>query len=297
VHDVVPRRDGSFVGVCRGGDDDVTCDDIPLTAEDVAVWELNWGRFGRAVARALACEVNEAALGVPGAVQVASLSGEALPVVLTIQEDREGFRGAVALLVARLPRPFILLAPTRRFIDGVSQGLLANVKAGFFDLASHLTLLPSGALQSRQTGGELFSRYLPQNQDAIRKTEALRIFTLLRKLRTDPGKRKAPLGTVFELTVLDGLSQKEAAKRCRPRCVASLITARIRTIERRFGMPLADLRNYASDVRELESSVKGDRMRKRKSGARADVPAGDGGSGEDEDGAPKEVYVYDGGGG
>ena len=49
AHDVRPRRDGSFVGVCQGEEDEAACGDIPLTADDVAAWELNWG-LGRAVA-------------------------------------------------------------------------------------------------------------------------------------------------------------------------------------------------------------------------------------------------------
>ena len=52
---------------------------------------------------------------------MATFGGAGLPVVLTIQQDRVGFAGVVAHLVATLKERFILLATTNRFYDAPSQ--------------------------------------------------------------------------------------------------------------------------------------------------------------------------------
>ena len=292
AHRVVEHPDGSLVGVCDC--DPWNCDDIPLQAEDVVILQLNPAKLGGAIAKAFSCERRLADFGLPNTWQVAAYSADAVPVILTIQNEEVSFRRVVAELTARLRKQFFLFAPTNRFMAGPSSELLQNVQAVFFDLESHFTLLPSGILQAHLSGGDLFSRHLPANEAAVRKTDALRVFGILTKLRSEPGHRKAPLATVFELTVLEQLSQKEAAKRCRPRCAPSLICSRVKTLEARFEMSIEQLRNLASDLRELDSTVKGDRLRKKKSGA----PEGEGGADPDvdqADGAPGEVYVFDGG--
>src|SRR4051794_35211511 len=50
--DVVKHAEDHIVGVSECGG----CEDITLTAADVALWELNLKKFGRAVATALQCE-------------------------------------------------------------------------------------------------------------------------------------------------------------------------------------------------------------------------------------------------
>lgn len=170
AHRVVEHPDGSLVGVCDC--DPWNCDDIPLKAEDVVILQLNPAKLGRAIARAFKCEAQAADFGLPGTWQVAAYSTDAVPVVLTIQNDRAAFQRVVAELTARLRKRFILLGPTRRFLDVGIMELLENVKAGYFDLESHLTLLPSGILQARPTGGEFFSKYLPEAKEPVSDDEA-----------------------------------------------------------------------------------------------------------------------------
>ena len=104
-----------------------------------------------------------------------------------------------------------------------------------------------------------FSAPEPLNQG-----EAQRIFAVLTKLRTETGVRKAPLHTVFEYMVLQGLSGEETARRCK--CAPSLISARVKTLKERFGMSVGRLHNYASALSEMETAVKGDRRRGKKAG-------------------------------
>jgi hypothetical protein len=155
----VPDAEGKFTGVSDCGS--IGCRDVKLTRTDVLLWELNWRKLGTAIAEAFGCDGRDADLGIPGTQQIAVAGEGNVPVVLTIQNGQAGLRNAVGLLVARLQGPFVLLAPTRRFVDGVTQGLLANVKAGFFDLESNLTVV-GGKLHAAKAGGELFAAHLPE---------------------------------------------------------------------------------------------------------------------------------------
>ena len=109
----------------------------------------------------------------------------------------------------------------------------------------------------------------------VSEGEARRVFMLMKGLADGPKQEKAPLSAVFRLVVLEGCSQKKAARLCG--CVPALISRRVKVIESRFGMPIERLRNFAASILEMEVSVKGDRYRKRKGGGRA---GGDDGPGQ-----------------
>lgn len=257
AHEVRSRGHG-FVGVCKE-DDGTGCDDIPLTADEVAVWEVNFPRLGRAIARALECDAKEAGFGLGRTRQIASLGSAPLPIVLTIQPDEEGFSNVVAHLVARLPKGFILLAPTSRFFTTHAAELLARVNAGFFDLESHLTLLPGGVPHARQRGGELFSPYLPPASAPVSDNEARRLFALLKALESESNYRKAPVTRVFQLYCLEARSRDEVAKACR--CVPSLITLRLQAIEKKLGRKPAELRGISSHFDGIADALTDSRAR------------------------------------
>ena len=101
-------------------------------------------------------------------------------------------------------------------------------------------------------------------EEPINRKEAQRIFAVLAKLRTEAGARKAPLHTVFEYLVLQGLSGERTARKCR--CAPSLISARVKTLQERFGLSVRQLQNYALALVEMETTVKGDRRHRRASG-------------------------------
>jgi hypothetical protein len=81
-HRVVTHASGRMVAVCDC--DPWNCEDIPLTPDDVVVWQLNRQKLGRAIARAFGCDAKDADLRVPGTRQVAAFGSAGLPVVLTI---------------------------------------------------------------------------------------------------------------------------------------------------------------------------------------------------------------------
>lgn len=264
AHDLVERADGSFLAVCTC--DPWNCDDFAVLRDEAALLELNWPRLGRAICKAFECDFRETDLHLPLSRQIGSKFANAVPVVLTIQNGRDEFRQAVAGVVAQLGRPFILLGPTSCWLDANSLGLLHGARAEFFDLASHVTLLPGGVLQARKSGGELFARFLPAPEETVSEGEATRVFALMKML--DSGAKKAPLDIVFRLLVLEGRTQEYAARACR--CSEGLVSMRVAEIEKRMKKSIAELQGLASHLGEMASTAKNPRSGYRE--AVADEP-------------------------
>jgi len=127
-------------------------------------------------------------------------------------------------------------------------------------------------------------------EEPINRSEAQRIFAVLAKLRTESGARKAPLHTVFEYLVLQGLSGEQTARKCR--CAASLISARAKTLQARFGLSVRQLQNYASALAEMETTVKGDRRHRRASHPPDDYdrPGGPQGDADRQEGGEEDHF-------
>ena len=160
----VMRYEGKIYGV---PDCNFTgCKEVTLTETDLVVWEWNWNKVSRGLAKALGCEAKLVNLGPGYTWQVAEFGASRLPVVVTIQLEPEDFRGAVAELVARMRSGFVLLAPTGMHHDARIQELLGSVKAGFFDLESNVTLLPNGEMQAQKPVREFISAHRPEMERA-----------------------------------------------------------------------------------------------------------------------------------
>ena len=272
AHEIIRHDSGRVVAVCRC--EPWNCDDIPLEPADTVLVELNWPKLGRAIASALDCDsANCTALGA-GTFQVATFGGAGLPVVLTIQQDRAGFAGVVAHLVATLKERFILLAPTGRFYDAHSQALVKGARAGFFDLESNLELLSTGRLVAAKRAGELFAPFLPEQTGGVKESESKLVFRLFGELMSLGTHLTAPPAQVFDLMVLKKLNHAETAVECG--CARSLITRRVAMIERHFRMTIEKLRDHASDLKERQTTVKADRYAKKKHGSpNVDAPEPD----------------------
>lgn len=262
-HRVVHHGDGRIVAVCEC--DPWNCDDIPLTAADVVEWEFNRKRLARSLSRAFELERREQDLGLPWTQQVATFSASAVPVVITIQQERQEFRQVVAELATRWREGFILFTPTSRFVDGRVHELLSHARAKFFDLESHVTLLPNGTLHAPKRAGELFAPFVTKRDESAGESEATRVFVILQKLRSKRAGMKAPLYDVFLLIVVDGLSQRDAAERCD--CSLGLISARVEALTREFKRSVAQLQAMATEIVEMQTSIKGEGKRNRKPGS------------------------------
>jgi hypothetical protein len=115
-------------------------------------------------------------------------------------------------------------------------------------------------------------------QPPVNQGEAERIFAVLQRLRSKRAGMLAPLYDVFVATVLEGRSQRAAAKSCD--CSPALLSRRVGELEKEFGLPLKQLQNYAQPLLEMETAVKGQRYARKKGGA----PQDEAGQYEEDDG-------------
>ena len=120
-------------------------------------------------------------------------------------------------------------------------------------------LLPSGLLQTRKSGGESFSAYLPEQEDAVTEGEAVRLFALMKSLDSGRKKEKAPRGKVFMLLVLERRTQAYVAREFE--CSPGLVSLRVRQIEKTMKRPLAELQRFASRLDEMDAADKDPRAR------------------------------------
>jgi hypothetical protein len=250
-HRVVPHASGQIVAVCEC--DPWNCDNIALTRDDVVMWQINRSKFGRAVAKAFDCDAKDTDLRIAGTRQVASFGDAALPVVLTIQHDRASFASAVAQLVATLKERFILLAPTNRFLDGHSQTLLKGAKAGFFDLASTLVLLPDGKLHAAKKGGVLFSPYLPTASEPTDENQARQVFALIEKLESGRRQKPPSVMEVFRLYCIKGKTTEQIKDACR--CSKGTVVNRLDAIRRATRTEPDDLRAFSPYLQRIEETI------------------------------------------
>ena len=268
AHNIICRPDGSLVATC--GADPNQPRDILLTPAEITPWEVSWSKFGHALFEVLELHGKSAPLPLPNTLQIGAWSADGVPVILTVQVCGATFRRVVAELVARLQRRFILLAPTSYHCDAPCQELLAHARAAFFPLETTVLLSDNRRLRTTKPPGELFAQVTPPRNEAD-ESEAARVFGLFGELLGMGTDLVAPPARVFDLMVFKKMTKAETALECK--CVASLITKRVALIERHFAMPIERLRAFASDLKERQRTVKGDKYAKKKHGALPDEPA------------------------
>lgn len=88
----VVRRGSGYAGVCDCGEE---CDEIELAAADVRVLELNVEGLGRRVAAALSWDFRLAKLPHACGIQIAVVSAESTPVILSLPRDEREFHDVV----------------------------------------------------------------------------------------------------------------------------------------------------------------------------------------------------------
>ncbi len=259
AHKVIKHKDGRLVAVCRC--EPWNCDDLTLTSDDVVLLELNWQKLYRAISKALECQARHADFGLPCTHQIAAWSSDAVPVILSVQQEPEVFRHVVAELVARLRKRFILLAPTKRFVDTVCLELLENAEAELFDLESQLLIGSNGYLNARQTPGKLFKRFAPETKGSLQEDEAPKLFAIVKALDSaGNAARKAPVFTVFRLYCMESLSAEQVARRCH--CSKGTVMNRLQMIRQSTGTAPEKLRAYSTQFGQIEESLTDERARR-----------------------------------
>jgi len=250
AHEVIQHGPGDLVAVCRC--ERWNCDDIVLTAAEIACWELSWSNFGRTLCGALSLEVKPVELGLPNTRQIGAWSATAVPVILVIHPQASLFREGILELVSRLHSPFILLAPTSRHLTAPCLELLGRVGAGFFDLQSSVRMLPSGLLQPIRTPGELFMRFT--SDPAVEDQSVLQhAFALAKALETESPLDQPTALAVFHAYCQEGLRVTEIARRFR--CSRGTVMNRLKLIAQRTGMEPDRLRQLSPQIARVEEEL------------------------------------------
>jgi hypothetical protein len=265
AHDIICRPDGSLVATC--GADPNQPRDILLTRAEITPWEVSWSKLGHALFEVLELDGKPAPLPLPNTLQIGAWSADGVPVILTVQVCGATFRRVVAELVARLQRRFILLAPTSYHCNAPCQELLAHARAVFFPLETTVLLSDNRRPRTSRPPGELFAQFTPPRNEPD-ESETARVFRLFGELLGMGTDLVAPPARVFDLMVFKKMTKAETALECR--CAASSITKRVALIERHFAMSIERLRAFASDLKERQRTVKGDRYARKKQGAARD---------------------------
>ena len=160
-HRVILRHDnsGAIAACCCAPPN---CADFDLSIADITPLIVNRQKLGRALCLALGLTSKFSDLPPPNTHQLGSWSTDAVPVILTFQNDYDELRSVISELGMRLrQKPFILLAPSSQFFTATCQELLAGTHAGFFGLDSIVTLSESGLLLPKRSPHELFAAFSP----------------------------------------------------------------------------------------------------------------------------------------
>jgi hypothetical protein len=256
-HEIVQRAGGKLAAVCRC--EPWNCDDLPVAPAEVSLLALNTAKLGRALCKAFECDARETKLPLPLTWQIGAKFSNGVPVLLTIQNGCEPFGRVVAELTARHRQPFILLTPTSRHCNAKSRELLTTARAECFDLESNLTIFGNGSLHTKTSPGLLFQNFAPAAATGASDDDARRLFALLKALETESNYRKAPVTRVFQLYCLEEQSRNEVAKACH--CVPSLITLRLKAIEKKLGRKPKELRVLSSQFERIADSLTDSRAR------------------------------------
>jgi hypothetical protein len=251
AHQVVKHGDGAIVAVCQC--DTNRCDDIPLQPADIAVYELNRQKLGRALAAALDATARETDLGIPGTVQVAVYGDDAVPVILAFANDREAFLRCVTGLVARLRDCFILLAPTDSMLDGNSQEALKNAGAVFLPIEKAFTFTPQGKLHPVKPSAQLLAALQTGDREPLPEDTARAAYAMVQKLDTEKALKPPTLLKVFHLYCVQGMSSDKIAKDCK--CSKGTVINRMRDLREALKMNLDDLRAYATTFEDIERDI------------------------------------------
>ena len=146
---IVEYGDGQFEAICR--DPYKVCPDVPLTSKDVVVQALDVGSFTRTLADVLGIRWQPPekragrAWGIGLSKRRKSLNQ---PAFFVAESGQSEFRGTVLELLANVPGPFVLVAPTDRHRDVSLQEHFERRGIGFVSLEEQVLLDEEGHLVS-----------------------------------------------------------------------------------------------------------------------------------------------------
>jgi hypothetical protein len=250
-HRVVRHTNNDIVAVCDC--DPWCCDDFALTFDEITLRSVNASKLGRALCVALECEPKYHSFGPPWTWQIGEWPSAQLPVMLTIQNERNEFRHVVAELVSRLRNPFLLLTPGNRHLTAEQIQLMASVNAASVALENLLAVGRNGQLHCRRPIAEVFASFRSKTPEPPDEDVARRAFELVGKLDGDVDCEPPSLLTIFRLYCIEELEPGQIARRCG--CSRSTVHRRLRSLQSRIGLAPDRLRRLSSQFARIENDL------------------------------------------
>jgi len=257
AHELIRLGPEDIAAVCRC--EPCRCETIALQPPDLICWNLSWSRLGRSVAQCLGLDARNVDPGIARTRQIGCWSSDAVPVFLTLQPERRLFQNALLDLVSRLQTRFILLAPTTSHLDASTLEALTRVRAGFFDLESHVRVSEAGEFTPVQAPGELFRAFTPQVQAENDENVFQKAFALVKALGGSPRGGLSSVEVFSEFCVA-GRSVAQIARK--HGCARGTVLNRLRAVEKATGMKPDALRRISSHVEKLESKISDSRAKR-----------------------------------
>jgi hypothetical protein len=110
-------------------------------------------------------------------------------------------------------------------------------------------------LQALRTALELQPAATPPLSDTV----ACQVFGVLQSMEAGGRWRKAPPTQVFRLYCLQNLTAQQIARQLG--CAKSLVVLRLAALQKKLGRPPSELRAYAAQFEQIESSLRDPRAR------------------------------------
>lgn len=155
VIDAVRRQDCEFLGV---SEEEPRSPNVPLSAQDLAVYRLDLPRFGRQIAAAMGFSpTRQSALVAPNVARLAPLPSHGLEVVLALPCREDDLLAAVESIRAKIRGEFALITPTNHT---VVPRVRAAINSGIFQhatLGELLAIADDGAVTMLWEPAKCFS--------------------------------------------------------------------------------------------------------------------------------------------
>lgn len=139
---------------------------VQLTTRQTLIYRLKQSAINGAICAALGIEHREAKLnGLPHTWRLGDFiptAGMDFPVVLTMQDSKDALAEVVRSLCLLIPKPFVLIAPTRLHLSPAVETLLAQRSSPFIALNEELHLGDAPRFLTRRDKAAIFAPLIGQ---------------------------------------------------------------------------------------------------------------------------------------
>jgi len=161
-HDVIEHGPDDIVSICRC--DSGFCGTSPLKRSDIVLYEMDCQALAEAASTAIGASREFTRMeGFYKTFRIGTYSpgeGVHFPVFLTIQLDSPDVSRVIETLLLDNDKPFILMAPTREFLEPKPESFLDRKKCVFLALSEVLVFDGEHRLAPKRPAGEILAGFL-----------------------------------------------------------------------------------------------------------------------------------------